>query len=451
MKKSLVLAMAMAMGVTASAYAANPFSDVPAGHWAYDSISQLADAGVVEGYGATFGGDKLMTRYEMAQIVAKAMAKGANCDKLAAEFADELDALGVRVAKLEKKVDNVKITGQIRYSYKDSNKDTSDTSKGTNTRKNRFRTRLHVNGQINNNWSYYGMLENDRYFNTNKNGTNDDVKLKRAWINGRVGGIKVKGGRVYFVQNDMIDAEADGIQAEYGFKGYKLTGWAGKTVNALQSGVAYSRKNTPTYGSSGWGDSWSTVSAYNDQRKDGDRVYMARVDKKFGKLGTAASYFKTDDYLDKQIIDLELSWAFDKDWKLTGNYFNGDCGQLKDGMKKNGTVDTDALRRKDDNGYMAQLNWKGAKASKPGSYGLWVNYQDRPYSTYLKPSFLAVWADAPSNMNKTGDGYRGFTVGGNYTFAKNIVGTVNYADVKERKGEGKKSIRTIWADVTFSF
>ena len=71
MKKSLVLAMAMALGVTASAYAANPFSDVPAGHWAYDSINKLAAAGVIEGYGdATFGGDKLMTRYEMAQIVA---------------------------------------------------------------------------------------------------------------------------------------------------------------------------------------------------------------------------------------------------------------------------------------------------------------------------------------------------------------------------------------------
>ena len=38
MKKSLVLAMAMALGVTASAYAANPFSDVPAGHWAYDLV-----------------------------------------------------------------------------------------------------------------------------------------------------------------------------------------------------------------------------------------------------------------------------------------------------------------------------------------------------------------------------------------------------------------------------
>ena len=35
MKKSLVFAMAMALGVSATAFAANPFSDVPAGHWAY--------------------------------------------------------------------------------------------------------------------------------------------------------------------------------------------------------------------------------------------------------------------------------------------------------------------------------------------------------------------------------------------------------------------------------
>ena len=89
MKKSMVLAMAMALGVTASAYAANPFSDVPAGHWAYDSVAKLAASGVIDGYGnGAFDGDKLMTRYEMAQIVAKAMAKGADVDKLAAEFAD---------------------------------------------------------------------------------------------------------------------------------------------------------------------------------------------------------------------------------------------------------------------------------------------------------------------------------------------------------------------------
>mgnify|MGYP000410685715 FL=1 len=146
MKKSLVLAMAMALGVTASAYAANPFSDVPAGHWAYDAVNKLAAEGVVDGYpDGTYGGDKLMTRYEMAQIVAKAMAKGANVDKLAAEFADELDSLGVRVANLEKKADNVKITGQIRASYKDVDGD-------KNGHAGQLRNRLFVNGAINEDW-----------------------------------------------------------------------------------------------------------------------------------------------------------------------------------------------------------------------------------------------------------------------------------------------------------
>ena len=127
---------------TASAYAANPFSDVPAGHWAYDAVNKLAAEGVVDGYpDGTYGGDKLMTRYEMAQIVAKAMAKGANVDKLAAEFADELDSLGVRVANLEKKADNVKITGEIRYSYRDVDGD-------VNGNESVLRSRLWVNGQI---------------------------------------------------------------------------------------------------------------------------------------------------------------------------------------------------------------------------------------------------------------------------------------------------------------
>ena len=45
-----------------------------------------------------------MTRYEMAQIVAKAMAKGANVDKLAAEFADELDSSAFALLTLRKKL-----------------------------------------------------------------------------------------------------------------------------------------------------------------------------------------------------------------------------------------------------------------------------------------------------------------------------------------------------------
>jgi len=229
MKKSLVLAMTMAMGITASAYAANPFSDVPAGHWAYDSIAKLAAAGVVDGYGATFGGEKLMTRYEMAQIVAKAMAKGANVDKLSAEFADELDALGVRVAKLEKKVDNVRITGQIRYTYQD-HQGSAKAKTGHN-----LRTRIFVNGEINDNWSYTGMLQNiqkfhDKGTNPSNQTSSDDVELDRAYLQGRLGGLKITAGRwnEFFINDTILDEYIDGVQATYTVGGVKLLGLVSK-------------------------------------------------------------------------------------------------------------------------------------------------------------------------------------------------------------------------------
>ena len=108
MKKTLVSALTTALVVGAASTtfaAANPFSDVPADHWAYDAVTQLAADGVIEGYGdTTFRGQQNITRYEMAQMIAKAMARTdvsasdkALIDKLAAEFSDELNNLGARL------------------------------------------------------------------------------------------------------------------------------------------------------------------------------------------------------------------------------------------------------------------------------------------------------------------------------------------------------------------
>ena len=72
-----VITAALIVGAMGTTFAAsNPFSDVPSGHWSYQAVTKLAQAGVIEGYGdGTFKGDKNITRYEMAQMVAKAMAK----------------------------------------------------------------------------------------------------------------------------------------------------------------------------------------------------------------------------------------------------------------------------------------------------------------------------------------------------------------------------------------
>ena len=411
MKKSLVLAMAMALGVTASAYAANPFSDVPAGHWAYDAVNKLAAAGVVDGYpDGTYGGDKLMTRYEMAQIVAKAMAKGANVDKLAAEFADELDSLGVRVANLEKKADNVKITGQVRAAYKDVNGGIDD--EGT------IRSRLWVNGQVNEDWTYTAMLQNIQTY-TNEEG-DDELDLNRAYVEGRLGGLDVTAGRwdeVTFTGN-VLDSYLDGVKVSYGDK-VKVFGLAGK----------------------GAGEGYLEESE--------DRVYIAGVEADMGAVNAYAAYFETDssahsdfstDNLDKEIWNVGVSYNFAPDFVLAAEYMRGNEDYY----------DTDK------DGWWADLAWKGAKADEPGSYGLHVGYFDQSANAYLAPTTDGfVWRDYDANDNliKNTDvfdqGYKGWNVGASLALAKNIVAVVNYYDFEGK--ENGKDAETIFSELYFTF
>lgn len=418
MKKSLIFAVML--GMTTSVYAANPFVDVPKGHWAYDSIAQLANAGVVDGLeDGLFAGEKIMTRYEMAQIVAKALAKGANCDKLAAEFADELDGMGVRVAKLEKKVDNVKITGNIRYSYRENTE--GDLLKQGRDDKgyNRFRSRIMINGRMNDDWTYTGMLENDRYLDTDL-GT-DEVKLKRAFVNGRLGGIKVTAGRVYALQEDMIDANADGIMASYRFGKINLLGWV--------------LKNCENFG--------------NVIMDDHDRLYMAKAEGEFDKLGVFAQYWKVEDellYEGQKTYEIGINYAFTDKFKVGANYYNGTNDFVDE-------VDYDK------NGWQVSVDYRGAKAAQPGSWGLWARYMDRPMGTYLKPATLYTYAYSDVYdifWSIFADGYKGFEFGGNYTFAKNIIGTVRYYELEGREksillGNKKGKCNTLWGDITFMF
>ena len=413
MKKSLVLAMAMALGVTASAYAANPFSDVPAGHWAYDSINKLAAAGVIEGYGdSTFGGDKLMTRYEMAQIVAKAMAKGANVDKLAAEFADELDNLGVRVANLEKKADNVKVTGEMRYRYTDSSNDGN-----TN---NDLRSRLWVNGQINDDWSYTGMLENTQ--DLTDNAGNEDTSFQRAYVEGKLGGLNVTAGRynAFFANGNVYDTRADGVEVSYGSK-IQLKGFAGKATDAS---VEVAGKDTDM-----------SFGNYAGAELTGD----------FGKFDAMAGYVNFKDMykeaagegLDNAIWYVGGSYDFDGNVAVSGMYLKGDMS--KDDKDVTG-IGSD--------GWTAGLTYKGAEATEAGSWGLFANYYDQGGMTYVAHTTDATVFDGVGNEN---EGFKGWGVGTNYTFAKNIVGTVAYYDTQSKTQDKDNHDNIVWADLTFTF
>ena len=392
MKKSLVLAMAMALGVTASAYAANPFSDVPAGHWAYDAVNKLAAEGVVDGYpDGTYGGDKLMTRYEMAQIVAKAMAKGANVDKLAAEFADELDSLGVRVANLEKKADNVKVTGEIRYSYCDVDGD-------VNSNESVLRSRLWVNGQINEDWSYTGMFENNQDFG-NETG-DDEIDFARAYVEGRVGGLDVVAGRYNEVifSGNILDANLDMAKVSYGDK-IKVSAAAGKAYDSVE------------------------VDDTNLLDSD-DRIYIGTLEAALGDVDAYVAYFKTNSDMDKEIWNVGASYGFG-DFTLSAEYMRGDKEHYANAGK---------------DGWWADLAWKGAEADQPGSYGIHAGYYDQSVNAYINPTTDAEYFD---------DGYKGWNVGVSYTFAKNIVGMVNYWDMESQTTN--EDVQTIFSELYFMF
>ena len=412
MKKTLLLAMTIAMGITASAYAANPFSDVPAGHWAYDAVNKLAAEGVVEGYpDGTYGGDRLMTRYEMAQIVAKAMANGANVDKLAAEFADELDSLGVRVANLEKKADNVRITGQIRYEYGDRSGDLG--GKLGKVVKHRLRSRIFVNGNINEDWTYTGRFQNDQ--NLYNSSGDDTLKLNQAYVTGKLGGVKVISGKGdhYLANGFLYDDTAEFIRATYG-----------KDVH---------------------------VSAYYGIPTDYgyDKMWGASVGGKVGNLSLSAGYDKFQDALasiDSHGIDNSAKTGSDNGiWNLSANYKFGDFTLAATYLDSDIDLrENSPYKDVDTNGYVVGLNYKGADKNKPGTWGLFANYYDQGAGTFVAhtmyPGDWSYYVD---------EGFKGYMVGGGVTLAKNMVYQLHYYDL-----EGKESgldDQVIWSRLQIMF
>lgn len=163
--KTTLAAFFAATAFTVSA--ANPFADVDTSSWAYQAVSQLSDQGVVDGYpDGTFKGDKNVSRYELAQIIARLMAKEeslndsqkATVQRLSAEYADDLQNLGVRVKELEKKTGNLSTITELRVQdiprydnvYKDSKSSHDELS---------LRVRINTMANVNDRSTVYSQLE----------------------------------------------------------------------------------------------------------------------------------------------------------------------------------------------------------------------------------------------------------------------------------------------------
>ena len=211
LKVAVTTALTVAFAVPAFA---NPFADVPAKHWAYDAVNKLAQAGVVDGYGdGTFRGDKTVTRYEMAQIIAKAMTKSVNADqketldKLSKEFGTELTTLGVKVDGLQDQVDKmVKISGdaRVRYGAVENNSDNTD-----------FRARVSFDGKINDDMKFNARVTSG---NIAYDDSNSGIKLDTANVSFNALGLDTTIGRqdVKLGSGFLMDTQGNAIATKAG-------------------------------------------------------------------------------------------------------------------------------------------------------------------------------------------------------------------------------------------
>lgn len=403
MKKSLVLSLALATSVAAMSTAfaaANPFADVPSKHWAYDAVSQLAKDGVVDGYSdKTFQGDKTMTRYEMAQVVGKAVARADKAsaadkkliDKLSTEFAAELNNLGVRVANLEKNASNLKFTGDVRLRYDNLSGTTYD--KGT-AWKDRYR--LNMTSQINDKVTFNARyVFDDDKFNQETKGRLSDLNLSS-----KVGATTVTAGRyslnmgptTYFsgttgdVEGIMTNSKVGNFGLMLGYAQARNTGTASLISNMTIKNFDFAEA-TYTAGK---------AKIYAD--------YFKNLNS--GTFGVADAY---------DIFGGALAYKFDKNWAVTGEYYknSADDAKLANGDAPKATL--------------ARLQYKGASAANPGTFGLFFEY-GKMEGDALPYKFTGAFAKLNyADINGASDnGIKFYNVEFDYGVAKNVTFNAMY-------------------------
>ncbi|WP_294157586.1 S-layer homology domain-containing protein [uncultured Selenomonas sp.] len=443
MKKSLVSALTTALVVGAASTtfaAANPFSDVPADHWAYDAVTQLAADGVIEGYGdTTFQGDKSITRYEMAQMVAKAMAKTdvsatdkAMIDKLAAEFADELNNLGVRVSNLEKHADMVKWGGVLEYTYTSTRHDQANTKKDKTKRNiDEYVFRLEPVAEVNDHWDVHARIDAN---GTLDNDSNDmTASLKRAWAEGHYTNFNVKLGKLPNSINllSTTDDPYSGVELTYGSK-WKVTGAAGR-IDDSQFGD-FSRNET------GWTKDDVAADAFDND--DTANYQAVKVATEQGKFYGDVAYQHLSSTFDQE--DLVKPYYKDKAqkgdiafkaniWSALANYRFDRNSALKAEYAKN----TEADNYND--AYSFEYDYKGAEAANRGTWGAYVAY--RKLGQYAAP-----WSTYGDGVD---GGQKGVELGVSWIPFKNVLAVAKYFDGKDIAAD--KDASKLFGRVDFFF
>ena len=407
MKVTAALAAMMAVGATC-AFAANPFVDVPTDSWAYKSVVELADSGIIQGVDGThFEGGRNITRYEAAEIVAKAMAhmdkasveQRALINKLADEYADELNNLGVRVSALENKVGNVKLSGDARIRYRGQN--IVNGSKGKeNDSSWDYRVRLRATANVNDNTTVrYGLSTDSVGFDNNTAASEDgNIFTDRAEVVTKLGNVTASVGRT----DKYVLGNAYGLNYGDIFDRAELK---------------YSNDNfavTAGYGKFKMNGDDSTFAGV-DKSIDGVKTGYGEIEASLGKAAKVGVYYNDftrasgvsgDSFIGDDLLGAYASFNLGSKWNLLANY---EKVNFIDGEKNINNDDSAGL-------WVAQLTYGKADKSVPGTWSAWVEYLNVEDGAQLGGSTNS-WRFDKYHL----DNLESWGVGGSYVFAKNAT------------------------------
>ena len=349
--KKLMLGVlsALMVGATTSAYAAQSaevlYSDVPADHWAVQAITELNKEGIVTGFGdGTFRGDRAVTRYEMAQLIASARShekianneQKAMIEKLTAEFSEDLDSIGLRVTRLEEKSDNVKVSGLIAQKA----------MRGYGEHASWWEKELFLNidGKMTNGWAGHAALDWKRgsdEFNGEKTfedvyvGTGDKIDVSGSFWELYANGPIAKNLNLKFghfnpgLQNGYVgNARVYGGELDYNIDDKTTIKAYGGKLREKAGDLAGNKNNTNGFIRNG-GNGATNGSDHNG--KDIPSAFGLSVEHKFNdKLSGGVGYYnyKTPAYDNGRLSigAIDASYQFDDKWGASAFYSHGNRG-----------------------------------------------------------------------------------------------------------------------------